>query len=625
MPAKPHHPRTGTNHRNGRTSAGTGEAAADAAAGAPVAAERLVELMSLAVTRVAPDRLDEHLRRIAGNDVPAFDDELALAEAMMFALDLAVFTALPGRSTAVERLARQLRPAPKSLDARLVDAMGRSHLSLFVLDGPPEGGIQSARDLFTGAPLRIADKQFADIVQPAGVRLAARLVPFGDLFLTAGYLLPIDDSTLEAVRPHRSADGSGWSNATRAAEALFRHTVRHDAPQIPGLNVDAEGRTPFPLLPEDGPAHDLAHRLAEQAPQRWSDPDTLNEARSMAGDGDAVMDALQGADLARAMDRSDLADAYEHVLSTMLDALQRRIAIGQRGAAELLAWIEHEIDGGVSAGIVPESARALFRRLKQRSGPGSPGNGKGNEKDKDKAELERLRARIQGLRAKTIDQGCTEEEALAAAAKVAELLDRYGLSLSDLEIRQQTCEGFGVDTGRRQRAPIDDAINTIAAFCDCRAWSEVTPTGSIRHVFFGLPADVEGAHYLYDLIAATLASETAAFRKGELYRSHASGQRTSATRSFQVGMVHGIVLKLDRMHEERVAANASTGRDLVPVKDSVIDDEIDKLGLHFTTRARRARRVLSDAFEAGKEAGDAFELRPALHDGPAPRHRKRGS
>ena len=41
----------------------------------------------------------------------------------------------------------------------------------------------------------------------------------------------------------------------------------------------------------------------------------------------------------------------------------------------------------------------------------------------DTAGLDKLKVRIQALRAKTIDNGCTEDEALSAAAKVAELLD----------------------------------------------------------------------------------------------------------------------------------------------------------------------------------------------------------
>ena len=53
----------------------------------------------------------------------------------------------------------------------------------------------------------------------------------------------------------------------------------------------------------------------------------------------------------------------------------------------------------------------------------------------DLAAIDRLKTRLQGLRSKTTDNGCTEAEALLAAAKVAELLDRYDLSLTDVEIR----------------------------------------------------------------------------------------------------------------------------------------------------------------------------------------------
>ena len=58
----------------------------------------------------------------------------------------------------------------------------------------------------------------------------------------------------------------------------------------------------------------------------------------------------------------------------------------------------------------------------------------------DLTAFDRLKTRIQGLRSKTMDNGCTEAEALLAAAKVAELLDRYDLSLTDVEIRNGECE-----------------------------------------------------------------------------------------------------------------------------------------------------------------------------------------
>ncbi len=579
------------------------------------AARRLVALLATAATHVAADRLARIRDRIVTGGTTPPQDEATLGALMMFVIDLAIFTAPPGRSTAVERLARHARPPAGSLDAWLLDGMTRARFALFSLTGDLAGsGFHRAQDLLTGAALGVAGSDLDGIVAPAGLRLAARLVPFGDGFLIAGTMIPLDDSLIEAVRPQRSADGRSWTNATRAAETLYRYALQHGCPLVPGLNVDAGGRAPFPLQPGDGPVHALAHRLSGLKPEEWSTAENLAPLRALAKDGDAVLDALQGTHLARQTDHRILADAYEHALVVMLDVLQRRAAIGQQGAAGVLAWLDREI----ADGTVPPEVRTLYQRLKQRG----DGPGDGRPAEADGADLNRLRGRIQALRAKTVDQGCTEAEALAAAAKVAELLERYGLSLSDLDLRRQACESFGVNTGRRQRSPIDDAVGTVAAFCDCRCWNEVTPDGTIRHVFFGLPADVEGAHYLYDLIAATLAGETAAFRQGPLYRSHGSGQRAGATRSFQTGLVHGIVGKLHRLKQERAAAQGSGGRDLVPVKESIIDDEMDKLGLAFHTRAVRARRVLKDAFAAGQEAGEAFDVRPGIHDGPAPPRRR---
>src|ERR1700679_3761898 len=112
----------------------------------------------------------------------------------------------------------------------------------------------------------------------------------------------------------------------------------------------------------------------------------------------------------------------------------------------------------------------------------------------DLAALDKLKIRIQGLRAKTTDNGCTEAEALMAAAKVAELLDRYDLSLTDVEIRDAPCERRAYETRAKKRIPLDDCVGAIAKFCDCRVWRDKNPAGEARYVFFGLSADVEVAH-----------------------------------------------------------------------------------------------------------------------------------
>lgn len=229
--------------------------------------------------------------------------------------------------------------------------------------------------------------------------------------------------------------------------------------------------------------------------------------------------------------------------------------------------------------------------------------------------LDRLKTRIQGLRAKTTANGCTEGEALLAAAKVAELLDRYDLSLSDVEIRQAPCERRAFETRRKKRIPLDDGVGAIARFCDCRVWREKNPAGEARYVFFGLRADVEAAHYLTELIDEAVRSELGRFKTGAAYQRFRHQERHLANASFTLGMVGSIADKLTAMKAARDQANAGAGRDLVPIKTAVVDAELDKLNLTLRAVRRPARRVAPSAYEAGGAAGASLAINPGLREG----------
>jgi hypothetical protein len=115
------------------------------------------------------------------------------------------------------------------------------------------------------------------------------------------------------------------------------------------------------------------------------------------------------------------------------------------------------------------------------------------------------------------------------------------------------------------------------------------------------------------MVERAFETQTDAFRAGELYVAMA-GERRSATNSFQIGLATGISSKLHTMRAERDAIRRSaSGRDLVPVKAAMIDDEMAKLGLNLEQRAVGAsKRVLSDAYVAGEAAGRQFEVTPAI-------------
>ena len=230
--------------------------------------------------------------------------------------------------------------------------------------------------------------------------------------------------------------------------------------------------------------------------------------------------------------------------------------------------------------------------------------------------LDKLKARIQALRAKTIDNGCTEDEALSAAAKVAELLDRYDLSLSDVELRATPCERRVYETHRKKRIPLDDCIGAIARFCDCRVWREKNAAGESSYVFFGLRSDIEVAHYLAELIDAAVRAELGRFKTSADYGRLRHQERHLANASFALGMVTSIAEKLTAMKASRDQVNHSTGRGLVVLKTSVVDAEFDKLDLNLRAQRSRSRMVSMTAYEAGGAAGASLAINPGIGGTP---------
>lgn len=223
-------------------------------------------------------------------------------------------------------------------------------------------------------------------------------------------------------------------------------------------------------------------------------------------------------------------------------------------------------------------------------------------------DFDKLKGRIQALRAKTVDNGCTEQEAIAAAAKVAELLDRHDLSLSDVELREALCERIVFQTGRRKRIPLESCVSAIAHFCDCRVWREKLPSGEVGYVFFGLRPDVTVAHYLADMIDNTVRTELGRYKTSPAYLKFRHNDRALANSSFAFGMIASIADKLMAMKDVRDIANRGGGRELVLVKAATVDTELAKLGLNLRRASGGRRMVAPDAFDAGSAAGAALAI-----------------
>ena len=422
-----------------------------------------------------------------------------------------------------------------------------------------------------------------------------RLAPFPDgAFRVAGEAVGLDDAARAVALGFMRPDRRGLTNPTRCTEAVFRHIVRH-----------ARIEPPSPFHPDTNPLDRIAAAWADLGREPLAEERMLVRPITSQGEMFAAMRAVS---FARDLGQPRLAAAYTSIARVMMESLALRATNGSTSGG--IDAMSADLDIAIARGLVPPETRALFDSLRLRVEI-RPAAGAGGNPDVDK-----LIQRIQGLRAKTVERGCTEQEALAAAEKVAELLDRHGLSMSELDMRRQACEGVGITTDRKRRAPIDDCVGMIGVFFDCRLWGETRSDGMLHYVFFGMPADVQAALYLYDLVALAFTSETAAFQNGAAYRKTDSSQRRTMTTSFQVGLARGINAKLSALRDARTGAiRQGPGRDLVPIKASIVDEELARLGLTLRTKSAARRMVRSDAFEAGKEAGERFEYRQGIAGG----------
>lgn len=202
------------------------------------------------------------------------------------------------------------------------------------------------------------------------------------------------------------------------------------------------------------------------------------------------------------------------------------------------------------------------------------------------SELAKVKRKIHALLQKTTENGCTEDEALAAAHKAGELMDFYNLSITDVQIRDTECIKDFVESTSKRRDGMDQAIVGIARYCDVKTWfSPGTRYSKARYYFFGLEPDVMLAKHLVTVVKQALATSLEEFKNSDYYVNvleyEERGARRSATVSFQHGFSRRICDRLYEMKSDRdknIEKEQRTGRDLVLVKQQKVEEEFQKNG-----------------------------------------------
>lgn len=231
--------------------------------------------------------------------------------------------------------------------------------------------------------------------------------------------------------------------------------------------------------------------------------------------------------------------------------------------------------------------------------------------DEKKAAIKRILA----LMSKTTDNGCSKEEAMSAAAKVSELLNKYQLDLSDLEIRDSKCVKGAVDSGLKGTQMIHLVIVAIGYFTDTKVWQSHEAHDYIWYNFFGLEHDVQVAEYIYKICDWAIIWEWEDWKREHRDQYAGSAKHKSRMKlSFQQGVATELSKRLREMKDAQKFKNIqSTGRDLVVVKSAVVTEEFAKLGMKLKGTKSPGRDVVDGgAYNAGREAGKRVALNPGV-------------
>ena len=256
--------------------------------------------------------------------------------------------------------------------------------------------------------------------------------------------------------------------------------------------------------------------------------------------------------------------------------------------------------------------------------------------------------RIRHLLEKTVENCCTEAEAMLAAEKAADLMAEYELTLTDIELGATKCEQRNVNPGGTHGDPIEFCMTAVGYFTDTKVWrnteeaTEFGPTDLFgdqkwhrretrNWVFFGLPHDCEIAEYITAICKGAMDRAAVDFRAEfgrkpkvawcEDFRFGDKGHGTWKPQrecekqlyAFRRGMAASMSTTLRRLKDER-RGKASTGRDLIVVKNSMIERDMNALGITLG-RGGYSRPVGGYAYASGKDAGRDVRFDPGVGTG----------
>ena len=218
------------------------------------------------------------------------------------------------------------------------------------------------------------------------------------------------------------------------------------------------------------------------------------------------------------------------------------------------------------------------------------------------SKRERIAATIRALRQKTVENGCTEAEALSAAQKLADLLQQHDMTLDEAELRESPFERHTETHDDWVGERLWKVADGIAHLTGVRYWVQ-RPGERPSVSFFGFAHEVDVAKYLLEICRSAMLREQA-----NVCRTHRATLTRARQRRAVTPFLDGMADRL-RQRLRDMKPPAPTGTGLVVLRGALIDAAMPE-----KTRPRGARpsRDTEAGYRDGVAAGDRVALNQGL-------------
>lgn len=225
---------------------------------------------------------------------------------------------------------------------------------------------------------------------------------------------------------------------------------------------------------------------------------------------------------------------------------------------------------------------------------------------KDKREA--LARKVRALKQKTVGNGCTEEEALAAAELLVKLLAEHNMTMDEADIREDEF----AHTAVKNDDPVMQRIWTVgvavAKLTGARYWSDYDKGAPEAH-FFGFEHEVMVASYMLTIChrACTDACEE---------QERALALFTQVRRRRKLGAyLDGMVDRLSKRILDMIPPRPP-GKGLIVLKNQLIDAELARIGIELKDARTRSSDDLDEQYWRGVRRADDVALNAAIPDNP---------